>query len=159
MCQRQGGWSMKGYDIVQWIQDTIRLIQSHTDRKIIIRSHPGDKLAVDYLAKRPGHPLEHFANVELSPPGRSLDKDLQGAWAVVNHNSSAAVGPIIKGFHCFLTDPTDSQCKEVVNTDFSKIEQPDRFDRQQWLKRISMFHWTFEELRSGACWKHMREFI
>ena len=159
MCQRQGGWSMKGYDVVQWMQDTIRLIQSHTDRKIVIRSHPGDKLAVDYLAKRPGHPLEHFSNVELSPPGRTLDQDLQGCWAVVNHNSSAAVGPIIKGFHAFLTDPKDSQCREVANTDFSKIERPDHFDRLQWLRRISMFHWNFEELRNGSCWRHMREYI
>ena len=159
MCQRQGGWSMKGYDVVQWMQDTIQKIQHYTDRKIIIRSHPGDKLAVDYLARRPGHPLEHFSNVELSPPGRTLDEDLKGAWAVVNHNSSAAVGPIIKGYHAFLTDPTDSQCKEVVNTNFSKIDTPEEYDRLAWLKRISMFHWTFDELRKGACWKHMRQFI
>ena len=159
MCQRQGGWSMKGYDVLQWIVDTIQKIQTYTDRKIIIRSHPGDRLAVNYLAKSPGHPLSNLYNIELSPPGRPLDQDLQNAWAIVNLNSSAAVGPIIKGYHCFLTDPIDSQCKEVSNTDFSKIEQPEFFDRQLWLKRISMFHWTFEELRSGACWKHMREYI
>jgi hypothetical protein len=159
MCQRQGGWSMKGYEVLQWIVDTVKRIQLHTSRKIIIRSHPGDKLAVDYLANKPGHPLGQFSNVELSPPGRLLDEDLNGAWAVVNHNSSAAVGPIIKGYHCFLTDSNDSQCKEVSNTDFSTIEQPEFFDRELWLKRISMFHWTFEELRSGACWKHMREHI
>tara|TARA_B110000240_G_scaffold194400_1_gene242002 strand:- start:1133 stop:2062 length:930 start_codon:yes stop_codon:yes gene_type:complete len=159
MCQRQGGWSMKGYDVLQWIVDTIIKVQSHTDRKIIIRSHPGDKLAVDYLANRPGHPLAVFSNIELSPPGRSLDEDLNGAWAVVNHNSSAAVGPIIKGYHCFLTDPQDSQCKEVSNQNFARLEDPHLFDRELWLKRISMFHWTFGELRSGECWKHMRQFI
>ena len=159
MCQRQGGWSMKGYDVLQWIEDTIIKIQSHTDRKIIIRSHPGDKLAVDYLANKPGHPLAKFSNIELSPPGRSLNEDLNGAWAIVNHNSSAAVGPIIKGYHCFLTDPHDSQCKEVSNQNFASLETPNLFDRELWLKRISMFHWTFEELRSGECWKHMREFI
>ena len=150
---------MKGYDVLQWIVDTIIKVQSHTDRKIIIRSHPGDKLAVDYLANRPGHPLAVFSNIELSPPGRSLDEDLNGAWAVVNHNSSAAVGPIIKGYHCFLTDPQDSQCKEVSNQNFARLEDPHLFDRELWLKRISMFHWTFGELRSGECWKHMRQFI
>ena len=159
MSQRQGGWSMKGYDVLEWIANTVTRIQQHTDRKIIIRSHPGDKKAPIYLAKRQNHPLAHFSNIELSPPGRTLDQDLQGAWAVVNHNSSAAVGPIIRGYHAFLTDPTDSQCKEVVNVDFSKIETPQTFDRLQWLRRISMFHWNFAELRSGACWRHMREFI
>ena len=61
--------------------------------------------------------------------------------------------------HAFLTDPKDSQCREVANTDFSKIERPDHFDRLQWLRRISMFHWNFEELRNGSCWRHMREYI
>lgn len=159
MCQRQGGWSMKGLDVINWISHTIQQIQQNTNRKIVIRSHPGDKLAGTYLAKRPNHPLAHFSNIEISPPGRTLDEDLKGAWAVVNHNSSAAVGPIIKGYHCFLTDPHDSQCKEVSNINFNRIENPNLFDRELWLKRISMFHWTFEELKNGSCWKHMREFI
>ena len=160
MCQRQGGWSMKGLDVVEWIADTITRIQSYTDRKIVIRSHPGDKLAEKYLSPTiPNHPLLRFSNIELSPPGRLLDEDLKGAWAIVNHNSSAAVGPLIRGYHCFLTDSTDSQCKEVSNTDLSKIESPEYFDRQPWLERISMCHWSFDELRSGICWKHMREYI
>ena len=159
MCQRQGGWSMKGYDVVEWIKNTVENIQQFTDKKIIIRSHPGDKRAVSYLKKRQGHPLLTLQNVEISPSGRPLEHDLHNARAVDNHNSSAAVGPIIKGYHCFLTDPKDSQCKEVSHNDFRNIENPKEFNREDWLRRISMCHWSFHELKSGTCWKHMREFV
>ena len=46
-----------------------------------------------------------------------------------------------------------------MHTDFSKIENPQQFDRQKWLERISMFHWNFDELSNGVAWKHMREYV
>ena len=88
-----------------------------------------------------------------------MDEDLTKTWAIVNHNSSAAVGPIIKGYHCFLTNHIDSHNKEVSHSDFKYLEQPLYFDRQSWLERISMFHWNFEELRNGVCWQHMKKFV
>ena len=45
------------------------------------------------------------------------------------------------------------------NTDFNFIEHPNLPDRQAWAERISMFHWNFDELRSGECWSHMRNFV
>ena len=87
-----------------------------------------------------------------------LEEDLRKAWAVVNYNSSSVVGPIIQGYHSFITDPETSQCAEVSNTNFQNIENPDEFDRLQWVRRISMFHWKFEELRDGSCWRHMRTY-
>ena len=85
--------------------------------------------------------------------------DLHKAWAVVNHNSSSVVGPIIQGYHSFVTDSTHSQCADVSHDDFHRIESPKEFDREAWLQRISMFHWKFDELRNGTCWRHMRQFI
>lgn len=157
LVQRNGGWSMAGLDTQTWAAKTVKKIQEHTDRKIIIRTHPGDKRANDYFKNWKG--LRNFSNVELESPDKTLDQTLNDAWAVVNHNSSAAVGPIIKGYHCFLTDPIRSQCRDVANTDFNNIENPLIFDREKWLQRISMFHWSFEELRNGSCWKHMRNYV
>jgi hypothetical protein len=59
----------------------------------------------------------------------------------------------------FVTDTSKSQCKEIANTDLAQIENPLMPDRQAWAERLSMFHWNFEELRSGECWRHMRQFI
>ena len=155
MLQRQGGWSMKGLDVTTWAQKTIKRIKKYSDRQIIIRPHPGDKKAREYLYHRL-NPLKNIPNVKISPQGRPLEEDLRKAWAVVNYNSSSVVGPIIQGYHSFITDPESSQCAEVSNTSFEHIENPKEFDRLQWVRRISMFHWKFDELRNGKCWRHMR---
>jgi hypothetical protein len=157
MLQRNGGWSMSGTDVQQWALETINKIRYNSDRPIVIRAHPGDKNATNYL-----HPkftkIKNFKNVTISAFDKPLEQDLDNAWCVVNHNSSAVVGPIIKGYNCFLTDPHKSQCKEVSNHDFKYIESPITFDRQRWLERISMFHWKFSELEDGSCWRHMRNY-
>lgn len=155
--QRNGGWSMGSTDIQDWIVNTVHAIQKHTDRPIVIRPHPGDKKALDYLGHRFNR-IQHLTNTKISKFDSPLSADLQNAWCVVNHNSSSIVGPIIQGYHAFITDPARSQCAEVAHHDFSLIESPQRFDRQKWLERISMFHWNFEELQNGTCWKHMRNY-
>lgn len=157
MLQRQGGWSMGGKNVEQWAFDTINQIRKYSDRPIIVRPHPGDKQAPVYLNPTKTR-LKNLPNVKISPQGRPLEEELHKAWAVVNHNSSAAVGPIIQGYHCFITDPKNSQNAEVSHTDFSLLENPTTFDRERWLQRISMFHWSFKELESGECWQHMRNY-
>lgn len=154
-CQRDGGWSMGDSSVIQWANNCITELRKHTDMKIIIRGHPGDKSAPTYLKD---NTFAHHKNVVVSRWGTPLERDLQKAWAVVNHNSSSVVGPIIMGYHAFVTDPQKSQCAEVANTDFSKILSPDEFDREKWLQRISMFHWKFSELQDGTCWSHMRSY-
>jgi hypothetical protein len=158
MLQRNGGWSMGGLDVETWAISTIANIRRYTDRHIIIRSHPGDRFAKTYL-KTLHNKLRGHHSLSISRIGTPYEKDMQNAWAVVNHNSSAAVGPIINGYHCFLTDPKNSQCAEVSNTDFKHIEKPLEYDREKWLQRISMMHWKFSELTNGTCWRHMRQFI
>jgi hypothetical protein len=155
--QRNGGWSMGTYDIQDWVIDTVRKIRKYSDRPIIVRPHPGDKKAVRYLSHRYNR-IKNLPNVKLSDFGRPLEADLHKAWAVVNHNSSSIVGPIIQGYHAFITDPNKSQCAEVSNDHFKNIETPNEFNREQWLERISMFHWNFVELQNGSCWAHMRDY-
>lgn len=156
--QRNGGWSMGEQNLVEWIRKTVYKLRKYTDRKIVVRPHPGDKTVHTYLNDMRIRELVANHNVVISNPGTPLDSDLKNCYAVVNHNSSSIVGPIIKGYHSFITDSTNSQCSEVSNNDLSKIESPEIFDRQKWLERISMFHWKFKELDSGECWSHMRNY-
>jgi hypothetical protein len=129
--QRNGGWSMKEYDVQEWALATINEIRKYSDRPIIIRGHPGDKAAKEYLDPRsPKCRLKNLPNVTFSDFNRTLLQDLQGAWAVVNHNSSPVVGAAIEGYPIFVTDPIKSQCREIANIDISRIEAPDCPDRQ-----------------------------
>lgn len=155
--QRNGGWSMNGLDVQDWVIDTVKQIRKYTDRTIIVRPHPGDKKAVRYLHHRYNR-INNLPNVQISEFGTPLEQDLSKAWAVVNHNSSSIVGPIIMGYNAYITDPVRSQCSEVAHHNFADIETPKEFDRERWLQRISMFHWKFSELQDGSCWRHMRNY-
>jgi len=149
--QRNGGWSMQGTDVVQWLDQTIDIIKQHTDRPILVRGHPGDKRAKEYLANK-GY------NLSVS---NSIVDDFKNAWATVTYNSSPGVASAIEGIPVFVLDPNPaiSQAFPVANTDISKIENPEIFKRQDWLERLAMSHWKFSETSSGEAWEHIRKFV
>jgi hypothetical protein len=159
LLQRNGGWSMGGKDIQDWANETIAELRKYTDRPIVIRPHPGDKTSKEIV--RPDNPhcrIKFSNNVTLSNNLNLID-DLKNCWAAINYNSSPVVGAAIEGYPIFVTDTGKSQCAEIANTDLSLIETPILYNRQDWVNRLSMFHWNFDELKSGECWNHMKQFI
>jgi hypothetical protein len=98
-----------------------------------------------------------LTRISISVEGHGLMEDFVNCWAVVNHNSSPGVAAVIEGIPVILTDPVRSQAHDVATTGINKIENPLTPDREAWVQRISQFHWSHEELRSGACWAHMKK--
>jgi hypothetical protein len=47
----------------------------------------------------------------------------------------------------------------VANTDLSTIENPVMPERQEWIEKISMSHWNFDELRSGEAWQFFKKYV
>ncbi len=157
--QRDGGWSMGGFDVIDWAMNTIAEIRRYTGRPIVIRAHPGDKRAPKYCARLQKLLLgRRVAKVSITN-NRALVQDLENCWAVVNHNSSPTVAAAIEGIPVFVTDPQRSQAQDVANHHFNRIENPDLFDRDSWIQRLSQFHWSHADLRSGQCWNHMRQWV
>lgn len=151
--QRNGGWSMQGLDVMQWVMQTIKTLRMFTDRPIVVRAHPGDKRAKQYLQiNKPGVVISHKPDIR---------QDFINAHAVITYNSSPGVAAAIEGLPVFVLDPNPkiSQAFDIANTDITKIENPQHFDRDTWIKKISMSHWNFEELKTGQAWKHMRDYI
>ena len=155
--QRNGGWSMGKLGLDKWLVDTCEAIRLKTDRPIIVRLHPKD-VQTNNRANTIQQILRRFPAVGVSV-NKDLQQDLKRCWAVVNHNSSSIVGPIIQGYHAFIANPITSQCAEVSHHNFDNIENPKDFDRLKWLERISMFHWKFSELENGTAWRHMRQYV
>jgi len=151
--QRNGGWSMQGLDVIQWMNLIITNIRKHSNRPIVVRAHPGDKKIKSILK------INH-KNVLLSTKENLVD-DLRGAWATVVYNSSPSVASIIEGVPAFLTDtiPQHSQSFDVANTDISNIENPVMPDRQAWVEKLAMCHWNFDELKSGEAWQFFKKYI
>jgi hypothetical protein len=156
--QRDGGWSMAGWDVVDWAIKTIVEIRKYSDRPIRIRSHPGDKRAVKYcdrlLKLCQGRRL---TKIEVSRADASLTQDFVNCWAVVNHNSSPGVAAAIEGIPIFLTDPERSQARDVATLSLNRMENPFMPDRVAWIQQISQFHWSHQELQLGKCWEHMKK--
>ena len=153
--QRNGGWSMGGLDVMEWCNDTVRKIKKHTDRPIVIRTHPGDtKRAREYIKR-----LADKTVMVSSKP--NIIDDLKNAWCTITYNSSPGVASAIEGVPVFVTDPNPqiSQAYDVANTDLSKIESPIMPDRQKWIEKISMCHFNFNDLKQGIAWNIIKDYI
>ena len=151
--QRNGGWSMKNNDVMEFCHTVISKLKQYSDRPIVVRAHPGDKKAAIYLRLR-------LPNVTVST-NPNIDQDLENAWATVVFNSSPGVASFIRGIPVFQMDPEPeySMYGELANFELSQIEQPVLKDRNNWLERISMCHWKFDELIDGSAWKFMRNYV
>jgi len=152
--QRNGGWSMRGFNVIEWMNQTINQVRQFSKKRhIIVRAHPGDKKTKAILQT-------NFKNVSVSKNERLID-DLTGAWATIVYNSSPSVASLIEGVPVFLTDPTPqySQTYGISNTELRLLESPSMPDRQNWIERLSMCHWDFNELKSGEAWNFFRKYI
>jgi hypothetical protein len=156
--QRDGGWSMAGWDVVDWAMKNIIEIRKYSDRPVRIRPHPGDKKARKYCERImklcAGRGLK---SIGISSEAHSLVQDFANCWTVVNHNSSPGVAAVIEGIPVILTDPDRSQARDVATPGIHRIENPLMPDRDAWIQRISQFHWSHAELQSGTCWQHMKK--
>lgn len=153
--QRNGGWSMGAVDVMDWCNKTIKKIKQHTDRPIVVRTHPGDaKRARSYIKKL----KDQSIHVSRKP---NITDDFKNAWACVTYNSSPGVAAAIEGVPVFVTDPNPltSQAYEVSNTDISQIESPAMPDRQSWIEAVSMCHFNFDDLRQGTAWHIIKEYL
>lgn len=151
--QRNGGWSMNGLDVMSWCNKTIKKIKNFSDRPIVVRTHPGDKSAQQYIKQLKDPSVKVSTSL-------SLQQDLNNTWATVTYNSSPGVASAIEGIPVFVTDPEPqkSQAYAVANTDLSQIESPKTFDREPWLNKLAMCHWNFKEIGNGAAWNHIRNY-
>lgn len=152
--QRPMGWSMRGLNLMEWLDSTFVQIRRYSDRPIRLRWHPGD-----WKNFPVGVDLSKF-NAVMSPQERHITEDLKNCWAVVCHNSTPSSVAVIEGIPAFITDdPGYCQAGSVANTDLKLIESPTMPDRSQWIKQLAQCHWSFADLRSGRCWSHMRQWI
>jgi hypothetical protein len=152
-CQRDGGWSMDGQQLMPWLVKTIMEIKKYSDRKIVVRFHPGDRNSSKHKSALLRYNLQ---NVFVTS-NESILTDFKTAHVVVNYNSSPAVAAAIEGIPVFVLDLERSQAKDIANTDISKIENPILYDRNMWIQKLAQMHWTSNELIDGTAWRHLRQ--
>ena len=152
-CQRDGGWSMGGEQLMPWLVKTVQQIRKVSDRRIVVRFHPGDKNILNHKRMLARYRL---ANVVVSHADNIL-QDFTNAHCVINFNSSPTIAAAIEGIPVIVLDPERSQAADVAHHSLNDIEKLKDFDREQWIQRMAQMHWTLDELKDGTAWRHLRK--
>jgi len=125
-----------------WVEQTVTKIKSVTNRPIVVRPHPRQRIAdIAGVIVRQPRPVAHTYD------SFDFDTDLANAWCVINENSGPGCQSVIAGVPAFVG--TDSLAAPVANLDLLDIEKPWMPDRTAWLEDIAHTEWTVEEIASG----------
>jgi hypothetical protein len=125
-----------------WVEQTVAKIKSVTDRPIVVRPHPRQRITnIAGVTVRTPRPLVNTYD------SFDFDTDLANAWCVINENSGPGCQSVIAGVPAFVG--SDSLAAPVANLDLADIEKPWMPDRTAWLEDIAHTEWTTEEIASG----------
>jgi hypothetical protein len=128
--------------IETWLKQTVDDLRKHTQRPIVIRSHPRREVVVlpGCIIDKPLHMPDTYDDFDF-------DRALNHAWAVINWNSGPGSQAVVSGVPAFVGET--SLAAPVANLDWSLIESPARPDRSEWLINLSHTEWTCAELATG----------
>jgi hypothetical protein len=132
-----------GFDLEEWKENTIREIQQHTDRSILIRERVKNRSERTLL-----DPLDKVL----------IEGDVH---ALVTFNSNAAIESIFNGIPAFVLAPCHA-AKPVARTDICFIEDPFYADSdllEHWARHLSYGQFHVDELRSGKAKKMLEEYF
>jgi hypothetical protein len=142
-CQRSDSEQWAGQPpTIAWLTETARKIRQHSDKPMVIRPHPRQR-----IANIPGCVIESPRPIPGTYDSFDYDQCLKSTWAVINHNSGPGTQAVLNGVPAFVGD--NSLAAPVGNSDIANIENPLRPDRTQWIEQLAHTEWTIPEIESG----------
>jgi len=127
----------------QYVLETVQRLRQHTDRKIIVRSHPRCILPAQLRL----YNFVYEIPKQIDNTYDDFDLNFSNAWAVVSWSSNPGIHAVLNGIPAFVGE--QSLAYDVANHDFSTINSPKTPDRQQWLNDYVHTEWTTEEIAQG----------
>jgi hypothetical protein len=127
----------------QYVLETVQRLRQHTDRKIIVRSHPRCILPAQLRLDNVVYEIPK----QIDNTYDDFDLNFSNAWAVVSWSSNPGIHAVLNGIPAFVGE--QSLAYDVANHDFSTINSPKTPDRQQWLNDYVHTEWTTEEIAQG----------
>ena len=131
-----------GIDLHDWLQNTLMILRSNTDRPITVRPHPRSNLSVTNLPL--GVTVEKPSKIKNTYDSFDMHFDCH---AVVNYNSGIGIQAAIAGARPVVEL---TSLAHPVGVRFVDIEQPYTKDRELWLTQICHTEYTLDELRRGT---------
>lgn len=134
-------------DMTDWVLSQISQCRQYTDRPIVVRPHPRDRI----IAKK--IPRDVTVQVPQKIPGSYDDFGWpQEFHAVINHNS----GPGVLAALCGSAPVVDrSSLAWPVSVSMQDIDRPYDCDRSQWLIEITHTEYTVDEIEQGLWLKRL----
>jgi hypothetical protein len=129
-------------DIITWLTSLRDRIRMYTQRPLVLRSHPRQR-----VPDISGFQFDLPRSIQGTYDSFDLERGLERAWAVINHNSGPGVQAILSGVPAFVD--SSSLAAPVANLDLANIESPLLPDRGAWLIQLCHTEWRPEEIASG----------
>ena len=154
--------SLRGIDISQWAAETIRSIRTHTDRPIVVRSHPlvSDRGFTGYSSLISSVVCENIPGVTFSDGAkRSWAADLEGAYCTVTYTSGLAIDSVVAGVPTLACDPGNFAF-DISSNFANQIESLKLADQkviETWLRQLALYQWTVNEMADNAMWERYIE--
>ena len=144
----------KGY--LDFMLKTIQKIFEHTDREIVLRSHPLNRendIVVKFL-------INYFSKSKklLVSKNNNLEDDLKNIKCVISYNSSATVEALFSGVNVINLSKMHP-CFSAASNNLSDIENLKELDRGDFLNKISFLHWESDELESKVNRKYLCDLL
>lgn len=133
----------------QWVFDTVKQLQLHTDRPIVIRPHPRSPFSLV-------HPSARVIAPQRVPNTYDDFNISYDAHCVINHNSGPGVQAVIQGTPVVVD--ASSLAHPVSNTlaDIESVQMP---DRTEWFTQLCHTEWTLEEIAQGLPIKRLLPYL
>ena len=148
--QRTQSWQWQNMPEAEiWLQDVVHTIRQHTDRPIVVRSHPRQRLK----SMLPGCQYEIPKVLAGTYDDFDFNHVLDEAWAVVNFNSHPGSQSVIHGIPAFVGG--NSIAAPVANLDLSLIENPQMPNRDAWFNDLSWTEFSLDEISRGVPLEHL----
>jgi hypothetical protein len=137
-----------------WILETVSEIRNHTDRQIILRTHPRCPLPyIEYEFKN----VVKQIPIKLRNTYDDFNFDCGQAYAVVNWSSNPGIEAVLSGIPAFVGP--SSLAFDVGNHSFETINDPVKPDRTQWLNDYAHTEYTLKEIADGIPLKNLTPYL
>lgn len=144
--------SLRGVDVSEWLQETVRAIREISGRPILVRLHPSTRWR---YAEKVKNAFAGRPDITVTAGERPLAEDLSGAWTCATLSSGAAVDALIEGIPPICLSPA-SLAYKICSRDLADIERPKQPDREQFMRDLAYSQWSLAEMADGTAWRHIR---
>ena len=143
--------------IDRWIQKSIRKIQQHTSKQIVVRPHPLSKLDYDELLQEFDPKKVSYTKMDTQ---HSLLEESKNMYCAVVDSSTSVFELLDIGIPVFCTE--HSFAAPFGNTDLSRIDKPVLKDKKfysQWVKQMCYTEFSLGEYTEGQIFKYIRKLL